>query len=115
MKKEIVIDCSVSASWVLPDESTEKSKSLLSDVLDARVILFEPMLWRYEINNLLRTALLRKRLSQELAIRSLGLLEEIPIEFVPPASQSQVGILTSALHNQLSAYDASYFHLAESP
>ena len=45
---EIVIDCSVSATWVLPGELSARAERLLAQVLDGEIRLIVPTLWHYE-------------------------------------------------------------------
>jgi len=112
MSREIVIDCSVSGAWVLEDERTEHSERLLSHVLSGELRLVQPELWRYEMLNVLRTAVVRKRMTDRAAKRALLSLRSIPVEIVSAEAQGQAEILTSALELKLSAYDAAYLSLA---
>ncbi len=111
---EIVIDCSVSATWVLPDEHSARAERLLARALEGEVRLLVPTLWHYESLNLLRSAVLRKRLAEPEAKKALHLLSEIPMEVVDPDLQGRPAILEAALRHRLSAYDASYLALADS-
>jgi predicted nucleic acid-binding protein len=111
---ELVIDCSVSATWVLPGELSARSERLLTQALDGEVRLLVPTLWHYESLNLLRSAVLRKRLTEPEAKKALHLLSEIPMEVVDPDLQGRPVILEAALRHRLSAYDASYLALADS-
>lgn len=111
---EIVIDCSVSATWVLPGELSARAERLLAQVLDGEIRLFVPTLWHYESLNLLRSAVLRKRITEPEAKKALHLLSEIPMEVVDPALQGRPAILEAALRHRLSAYDATYLALADS-
>lgn len=113
MKREIVVDCSVSASWILPDEKTPKSERILKDALSGKICLVEPVSWKYESINLLRSAIIRKRLTEQMAKKALYLLTEVPIEFIDPHTQSDFEILNSSLQHGLSSYDATYLNLAE--
>ncbi len=110
---DTVIDCSVSATWVLPGELSARSERLLGDVLDRKVHLVVPTLWHYETVNVLRSAVLRKRLSEPAAKKALHLLSEIPVEVVDPERQGRPAILEAALRHRLSAYDACYLALAD--
>ena len=42
---EKVIDCSVTASWFLTDEKSNKGDELLEDILDGKVLFIVPTLW----------------------------------------------------------------------
>ena len=113
MNREVVIDGSVSASWLFPDEHTKASEKLLEKALGGTLRIVVPELWRYEMLNVLRTAVVRERIGEQVAMRALTLLRSIPVEIVPAEVQGQTAILTCALRLGLSAYDAAYFSLAE--
>ena len=113
MSREIVVDCSVSGAWVLDDERTDQSERLLGCVLSEELRLTEPELWRYEMVNLLRSAVRRNRMTQPEASRALAALSRVPVELVSAAAPAQAGILAAALAGELSAYDAAYLALAE--
>ena len=110
---EVVIDCSVSAAWILPDELSARSEKLLARVLAGEIRLVVPTLWHYESVNLLRNAVLRRRLTEPAAKQALHLLSEIPLETVDPIQHGRSAILETALRHRLSAYDASYLALAD--
>lgn len=110
--KRLVLDASVSAFWMLPDERSQAAESLLEKVLDGGVRLVEPVLWCYENVNLLRTAVLRRRITADTAAKALDLLAEIPVEFVAPSAGIDREILDNALRLDLSAYDAAYVQAA---
>jgi predicted nucleic acid-binding protein len=64
--------------------------------------------------NALRSAVRRSRIDATEARQALAILQAIPKEVVAADTQGQTGILETALKRDLSAYDATYFHLAES-
>jgi predicted nucleic acid-binding protein len=108
----VIFDCTVSASWYLPDEGSDFSQKLLADVIARRLSLVVPDLWWYENMNVLKSAVRRKRISEQEAHKALFLLKEIPLDTVEPGKQGQFGVLSLALADNLSAYDATYLHLA---
>lgn len=71
-----------------------------------------PTLWWYEVINVIRSAIQRKRINERTAQKTLFFLKEIPKTVVDPGIQEQYGILKTALDENLSAYDAAYLHLA---
>lgn len=114
MSQALVVDCSVSGAWLLEDERTGHAERLLGCVLSGELRLVEPELWRYEMLNLLRTAVLRGRMTEREARRALVALGEIPVELVPAVAGQQAAILGAALVHELSVYDAAYLAVAES-
>ena len=103
MSLEVVIDGSVAASWVFPDESTTHSERLLKRVLRGDLELVLPELWEYEMLNMLRTGVVRKRIAEQTARRALSLVQAVPRQLVSAESQGRDGILSCALRFGLSA------------
>lgn len=112
MSRSIVLDCSVTAAWFLNEESSGAAVQVLEDLNHRVITVLVPALWWYEIANVLRTAVKRKRIEQPDAYKSLFLLKELPIETVAPAQQGQSEMLRLALEHDISLYDASYLQLA---
>ena len=114
MTREIVIDGSAAVPWVLADERTDHSERLLALVQKREVKLVVPELWHYEILNALSVAVARGRIEEHDASRAVVLLDRVPVESVAAATQGRAGVLSAAGRHSLSAYDATYLHLAES-
>jgi len=110
----IVVDASVSASWFLPDEMSDAAERLLELIVGGEARLIEPSLWLYESINILKSAVVRKRITQTDARKALYFLKEIPTDYVSPENIGEQLILEHAISNGLSAYDATYLTLAES-
>jgi predicted nucleic acid-binding protein len=108
-----VVDCSVSAGWYLPDEHSEKGSQLLEGILQERDRLVEPEMWWYENLNVLRSAVLRDRITPVGARRSLSNLGRVPCELRQTTREMRALILDTALEFDLSAYDATYFVTAQ--
>ncbi len=111
--RDTVIDASVSASWFIPDEATPASEKLLKEVLEGRTRLVEPALWEYEILNVLRGAVARRRMGEHEAKKAVHLLSQVPVEIVPMDGESRTAVLEACLRHGLSAYDAAYLVLAD--
>lgn len=107
-----VIDCSVSASWFIPDEKAPFSESLLSDILDKRIDVIVPDLWWYEVMNVIRTAILRERIAENDAKKIYLFLRDVPKRMVEMGEAGQFGIMKLATDENLSVYDAVYLYLA---
>ena len=110
----IVIDCSVSARWILADEKSKASETLLRRILERQVQLIVPVLWIYEMANVLRSAVISKRIEPSLAFQALETIRKIPYERVSLEDAGVFGCLKGAIDSNLSVYDASYYYLAES-
>jgi predicted nucleic acid-binding protein len=112
MSRIIVLDSTIAASWFMPDEWSSDSQRILSDILDRKISMLVPSLWWFEILNILKSALRRKRVDEPTARKALFLLKKIPKDVIDPETQGQSGILTFSLAENLSAYVATFLHLA---
>ncbi len=113
MTREAVVDASVAACWLIPDEQGAAALALLDAMLEGQIRVMAPELWRYEMLNVVRNAVSSSRLDEHETRRALALLAEAPVEFVPAGPQRQAAMLTTALDHKLSIYDAAYFALAQ--
>ena len=112
--KQVVADASICGAWILEDESSEKAEQLLSLIIKGTVELVIPSLWHYEMNNLIRSAHRRKRLSEENAREALEALNQVPLSLEDlPEGPARKRILHLALQFDLSSYDAAYLELAD--
>ncbi|MBM4041908.1 MAG: type II toxin-antitoxin system VapC family toxin [Planctomycetes bacterium] len=114
MSRQIVVDASAAGAWLLADERTPESDTLLRWVSDGTVSLVVPEIWSYEVLNILRTAVNRGRVEEPKARKVLEPVRAIPKEVVSAESQGEAAILGAALGLKLSAYDAAYVNLADS-
>jgi predicted nucleic acid-binding protein len=109
----VVADASFCGAWFLEDESSVVAEELLASVETGLFELIIPALWHYEILNLLRSALRRKRLTRKSVLCAAELLGRIPIRNVDlPDAVAQRRTLELAIQHNLSAYDAAYLELA---
>lgn len=104
-----VVDASVSAAWLLPDEATDFTRAALQATIAADV--WVPTLWLPEMANLLHGAQRRRRITVaqriELAAAASALRLQVCRE---PVSLQTLDAL--AAEYALSAYDACYLELA---
>ena len=107
-----VIDCSVAASWFIPDEKSSEKDRVLDDIISGELIMIVPDLWWYEITNVVKSAFKRNRITIEEANRIIFFLKGIEKEVYSSDWQGQPGILNHSISTDLSVYDAAYFHLA---
>jgi predicted nucleic acid-binding protein len=108
MKSPIVVDASVSASWFLRDECSGKASEILNQVLLGRLRLVQPILWKYETANILKTAIIKKRITAEEARLSISLAGKFPVEYHNPSAEDMSNILNLADDSSITAYDAAY-------
>ncbi len=106
-----VLDCSVTMTWVFPDEASGVTARLRDSLVDDRA--FVPSLWPVEVGSVLLSATRRGRLrADEWAVIRASLLA-LPIE-IEPVSPLRVweAALSLADRFHLSVYDATYLELA---
>ena len=112
--KQIVADASFCGAWVLTDESSGAAESLLARIISGSVQLVVPALWHYEMLNLLRSAVRRKRLAAEDLDLAAETLERVPMTLEDlPGAPARRRILHLAMQFDLSSYDAAYLELAD--
>jgi predicted nucleic acid-binding protein len=112
--KQIVADASFCGAWVLTDESSGAAESLLARIISGSVQLVVPALWHYEMLNLLRSAVRRKRLATEDLDLTVEALERVPMTLEDlPGAPARRRILHLAMQFDLSSYDAAYLELAD--
>lgn len=104
----LVLDASVSTSWLLDDELAQPASTALDWVkTDGAVV---PHLWHYEVRNALLVAERRGRLREGRARERLGFLADLPVLTDQEADLSAT--MDLAITHSLSYYDALYLELA---
>lgn len=107
----LVLDCSVTMAWLMPDEQSEYGQKILDRVVTEGAIV--PDLWPLEVGNTLLVAERRKRISATQRLQALQMLADLPITL---DQQTHKHAWTTALDlaeaNQLTLYDATYLELA---
>lgn len=112
MKKAIIIDASVVAKWLLPDEYDLRADIIKKAFSDREIAVAVPTLIFYEINNLLKSAVLSKRISVNDSVDFYK--NFINLNFTIHWSKELLkNTLQRALDLNISSYDAAYIVLAE--
>jgi len=108
----LVIDASVTLSWLLPDEGGASALAVRDELLKAESV-WAPAHWRLEVCNSLWMAEKRKRLDARGIARAVALFTQLPIT-VDGETNDRAGGETLELARQhtLSVYDAAYLELA---
>ena len=104
----IVVDASIVAAWLLPDEKTEATDAVLRGLKGTGGIA--PSILRHEVRNVLLLSDRRKRISDCEADRLLGRFARIPIDDRGPGDDAAVPSLARA--HRLRTYGAAYLVLA---
>ena len=71
MNNSAVLDCTITVSWFMPDETSEPSQEILSDIINRKISMLVPSLWWYEILNVMKNAVRRKN-SESARITPVG-------------------------------------------
>ena len=111
MGASVVLDCSIAMTWCFEDESDPLAERVLDQLWSTEAIV--PAIWPLEVANVLVSAERRNRLTPSDSARFLGLLQELPIQVLEcPGAAAVAEVVSIAREQGLSAYDASYLHLA---
>lgn len=106
----LVVDASVAAAWVLPDESSAVADAILDRVASEGATVPD-LLW-HELRNIFLMAARRGRLPATGVAPSLLRLRRLPVETVPVAAGGDAALTALAARRSLTAYDAAYLQLA---
>jgi predicted nucleic acid-binding protein len=104
-----VLDASVCSAWLIPDEQTSESMTILS-ILAAETLTVPGHFW-FEIRNVLVMCERRKRMTgkdSEFALKQLELLD-----FKVDTEPDETRIFALARRFGLTVYDSAYVELAE--
>ena len=107
-----ILDCSFCASLFLPDEKSEDNKKVFQKI-DEKDEVYIPLLWWYELSNVLTTAVRRKRLKHSDALNINRLLSSFNfITDINYGSEYTEKLLQLSQLYNLSSYDACYLELS---
>lgn len=108
---DFVLDCSVSISWIFPDEHSDYAEEVLRLLESQQAIV--PSIWFLEMANVLLVGERRKRITQTQTTQALSLLNALDI-LVDNRTENQAFSETLALGRKqgLAAYDSAYLELA---
>lgn len=107
----LVVDASVALAWSIADESDVDAIAHLRRVAKEGAIV--PALWLYELDNGLRNALRRGRITEAEALTIQQKLTGLPIRVADASERIHFeGALVLANRFNLSIYDAAYLDVA---
>jgi predicted nucleic acid-binding protein len=104
-----VVDASVAASWLLPDEGLSESAEAFARLASDFALV--PALWWFEMRNVFVINERRGRLDSTQTSRALALLDGLPIRL--DTGVDEASLLRLARQYRLSAYDAAYLEIAQ--
>jgi predicted nucleic acid-binding protein len=112
MIQRFVLDCSLAMSWCFQNEQSAATERLLDDFTRGTTALV-PVLWVWEVNNVLITAQRERRIDAAKRHQQMSLLRRLPITVDEQGYQHAWSDTANlALAHNLTAYDASYLELA---
>ena len=107
----VVLDCSVTLSWFMPDEDDIRARDLRALVTEEGAVV--PMLWPIELGNALTFAMRGRRLSATHRTAVIEAVGELPIEIdAETLARAWNDTLALADRLRLTLYDACYLELA---
>jgi len=104
-----VVDASVTASWLLPDEGHPVASAAYNRLRNDHALV--PSLWWFEIRNIFVMNERRGRLDGEKTRKALALLGSLPIQ--QDLEPDEAAVLRLARQHRLTVYDAAYLELAQ--
>ena len=104
-----VVDCSVAARWLLPDEATPYTNAVF-DLLNTQNALV-PALFLPKFTNVFLKLARQRKLAREIAAGAVKRFVALRLE-VDHNTPEPERLFTLAEHYGLSAYDATYLELA---
>jgi predicted nucleic acid-binding protein len=107
-----ILDCSLAAAWLLPDEWNDYGDRVLTQVTEFGALV--PGNWRLEVANTLLMAQRRRRITAENRAEAIKLLGGLAIELDAETNvRAWSAISTLAERLGLTTYDAAYLELAQ--
>jgi len=111
MLSSIVLDCSVTVSWFMIDETSTISNDILNLISKEKAIV--PSIWQLEVGNVLLMCQRNKRITKEQRLNALRILNELPIIIDDLTSKyAWQDTIELAEKYSLSLYDACYLELS---
>jgi len=99
----VVLDASVTATWLLPDEASEASQKVFVRIRRGSLVAHAPELWLWECGNIIASGVKRDRITPADALLTWSVLDAIRtrVELTSPAPAQARAALT------LSPFDSS--------
>jgi predicted nucleic acid-binding protein len=110
MMSPIILDCSVTASWFIPDEFSKSSFNIRDKIRERGAIV--PTIWSLEVGNVLLISERRKRITKEQRQKALYILKDLPIKTDELTFKNAwFETIELAEKYNLTLYDACYLEL----
>ncbi|MDP3521523.1 MAG: type II toxin-antitoxin system VapC family toxin [Hydrogenophaga sp.] len=110
--KPIVIDASAAGAWVLPDGANDAAQALYLQAIEPNAPFHVPLLWSWEMGNMLVMGVTRNRLDAAQLDQAMALLAGLQVQAdMPLSAHRQAQVARLALTHGLTFYDATYLEL----
>jgi predicted nucleic acid-binding protein len=110
--KPVVVDASAAGSWVLPDEHVQAAAALYAQACLQERAFVAPLLWHWEVGNLLVLAVRRKRIDEHTRQQCVEELNAAQVQMDAVPDMHRLAQITRlAQTHQLTFYDATYLEL----
>ena len=103
-----VVDASIVASWLMPDEHDPIAATMASRFADDSAVA--PAIWWFEIRNIFLIAERRGRLTERETLQVLRHVTDLQVEHLEDLDEANV--LRLAPKHRLTFYDAAYLEVA---
>jgi predicted nucleic acid-binding protein len=107
---QLVIDCSVAAAWLLPDEQSVTASRILMAAPNSSFVV--PVLFKLELANVMCSAMRRKRVDASLLSQLAREVQCLPMRF-EPLGLSFDALLAGAMQYALTPYDYIYLEMSK--
>lgn len=112
MVKTIVVDASLSLSWILSEAvDPDKVNRIVDDQVRGELITTAPDIWFYECLNGLKSAFLRERIDEKTSRNYISKVIDLAPDLTD-VTELVNEVFEIAIRYDLSVYDASYVALA---
>ncbi len=108
--EHLVIDCSIAAAWLLPDEQSETANRVLAAATNSNFVV--PVLFKLELASVMCSAMRRKRVDASLLSQLAREVQSLPMRF-EALSLSFDALLAGALQYDLTPYDYIYLEMSK--
>ena len=110
----VIIDASVTAAWLLPDEHDERAQRVYARIRLGELELHAPELWLWECGNIIANSVAQRRMTAADAMLTWSVLDAVRsrVELTSLVPAQIRAALTLGLDHALSLNDAAYLWLA---
>jgi predicted nucleic acid-binding protein len=108
----VCVDASLAVRWLLPEDYSDESLTLLNVWTESHTELIAPTHLLYEVSATLRFLVYRKAVSEEIGHGAFSRLQKLPIRFSSRTAIFPLAWQLATEFNLPSTYDVAYLALA---